>query len=138
MNNELRYKFHHQFTFDCLNLLDNHTPKNFVSSMEKAIDGLYDRCKTSISELTLGVVLDRVIYNSSERHQILSMLKVESNRVSFKNFKLKDLNFTIIKEAFLYLITEFFFVIGNLTAEQLTPLLHHTFSEITHESTGSI
>ncbi len=76
----------------------------------------------SVSEVTLAAVLDRVLYNSSEQHSVLKGIKANGIKLNFAG--LKNVRNENMQDAFHYLITEFIYIIGNLTAERLTPVLY--------------
>lgn len=133
MNREFRYRAHGQIVAAWIekNLADL-SPAEMVESFEVFLHSLIRQTRTSISEVTLAAVLDRVLYNSSEQYPILKTLKQKNAQLSFSDLKSLDVDDdeTEIKEAFHYLLTEIIFILGNLTGEQITPLLHGELDKV--------
>jgi hypothetical protein len=132
MNRELRYKFHSTTVEEWITSLPPKSGKHKIyGKLEKAFIRIFDKAAVSVSEITLIPVLDRILYNSSEKFPLLSKIKISKDRPDFSDLKksLKKYDEKEIKTAFHYLLTEFLMVLGYLTGEQLTPLLHKEFNE---------
>jgi hypothetical protein len=127
VNREIRYKSHaHAVGVWLQKISSSLTPEQFVNAIEEVFDNLLDKTQITVSEVTLSAVLDRVLYNSCVKYPILNELKLDDAKLNFGGFKknLKSASQSEIKEAFQYFVTEFLFVIGNLTGEILTPMLY--------------
>ena len=91
------------------------TSKQLVELFERAMVALWNRSHLTLGEITLASIVDRVLYNAAEKF-----------RAQNANFKGGELS-----EGMRFVITEFMVVIGNLTAEILTPVLHAELSKVT-------
>jgi hypothetical protein len=127
MTRDLRYKQHSEqvaawIDWSTSGLKKQHLAEHF----EKTILALLNRAQPSVSDLTLAAILERVLYNSTEQFPLLQFIQIINGRWTLDPIQKKLENFDEIeiKKAFHYLITEFLFIIGNLTGEQLTPILH--------------
>jgi hypothetical protein len=136
MSPEIRYKFHSSAVEGWMTCLPKDLKKQalvelFTSSFKRVLA----KASVSISAVTLNPILDRVLYNSSEQFPLLATVKIDKEGLNFADLEksLKKYDDKQIKRAFHYLITEFFYVIGNLTGEQLTPLLHKELNESSKE-----
>ena len=133
MTRELRYKSHARTVSLWLQKFPaTLTQEEFVGAIEKVFDQALEKTQITISEVTLSAVLDRILYNSAVKFPILNELKLDGAKLKFASLKrhVKSSSNSEIKAAFLYFFTEFFFVIGNLTAEHLTPIL---YNELTND-----
>jgi hypothetical protein len=92
-----------------------------------ALDALWVRARTTLGEVTLTAITERVLYNASERFPFLSSLKVEPGRGP-QSRELADrlgaIDASELVRGVRFILVEFLTVIGNLTAEILTPELH--------------
>jgi hypothetical protein len=132
MSREIRYKFHSTIVEDWLSLLPVNSNKlKTFEFFEKAFNRVFDKASVSMSEITLSAILDRVLYNSAEQFPLLATLQIKNDCLNFTEFKktLKKHSEKEMKDAFHYMLTEFLCVIGNVTGEQLTPLLHKELYE---------
>ena len=126
MNRELRYTQHSQTIGNWVEKSTRALSKaEKIDLFEKSLLKIVSKCQTSLSEITLGAVLDRVLYNSSEQYPLLLSIHLKGVLLDFDHIRnhLDPVTDSEVNEAFHYLITELFFIIGNITAEQLTPLL---------------
>jgi hypothetical protein len=128
VNREIRYKSHARAVADWLRKFPSSLSREqFINAVEFVFENVLAKTQITVSEITLSAVLDRVLYNSCVKYPILSELKLEDAKLNFSGFKknLKSASHSEIKEAFQYFVTEFLFVIGNLTGEILTPILYN-------------
>jgi hypothetical protein len=127
MNRELRYRFHSRFVENWLaELVESHPKLSLVKILQDILERLYLRTQTAVSPVTLSAILERVLYNSSEQYPILASIQVIDDKADFSRLEnaAKAFDRTQTREAIHYLLTEFLFIIGTLTGEQLTPFLH--------------
>jgi hypothetical protein len=127
MKREDRLDHHSKFVSDWI----RDTTKGLVQeelllAFEKAFNRLLDGTRISISEVTMDAVLDRILDNCAESYPMMNQVFIEKTRFNFDDLRseLSKHHDEEIKSAFHYLITDFLFVIGNLTGELLTPQLH--------------
>ncbi|HXH75944.1 MAG TPA: hypothetical protein VNJ08_13315 [Bacteriovoracaceae bacterium] len=92
---------------------------------DKAIHAIEKRALQTLSHVTLMVILDRVLHQSSQICPLFAKAKIESNSLSFEEVH-KDPQYTSKErlEAFRYLLVELLRVLGRITADILTAPLH--------------
>jgi len=94
---------------------------------EAALGALWIRTKSTLGEVTLTVIAERVLHNASERFSLLWSLKVDP----YTGIQCRELREWIgsvrpaeLTEAIRFTLGELLRVLGHLTAEILTPELH--------------
>jgi hypothetical protein len=101
---------------------------------EDAFCALWECTKNTLGDVTLTAIADRVLYNASEKFPIFASAKVEPG-VGIQVRELRDraasLNPAELTEGIRFVLVEFLTVLGNLTAEILTPELHAELVKIT-------
>ena len=109
------------------------SPRNLLRLFEAALGALWTRTKTTLGEVTLTAIAERVVHNAGERFPFLSSLKVDPNGgVQLRDLheRLGTLRASQLMEGMRFVVVEFLTVLGNLTAEILTPDLHAELSRI--------
>jgi len=106
---------------------------------EKAMSALWHRTDSALGDITVAAIVDRVLYNAAEKYSILSSLKLGPTGVDFAEFHQKagSINDRELKEAIQFVLVELLTVVGNLTAEILTPALHSELSHVTAKDSPS-
>ncbi|MFY2564095.1 hypothetical protein ACN469_41275 [Corallococcus terminator] len=111
----------------------NLSTEAFLQLFETALTVLWKQTLTTLGEVTLTAIAGRVLHNASERFPLFLSLKVE---------RLKGLQFgelweqvraghdSGLREGSRFVLVEFLTVLGNLTAEILTPELHAELSKV--------
>jgi hypothetical protein len=99
---------------------------------EQAMDALWNRAHLTLGDVTLTAVMDRVLYNASERFVPFESLKVEQSGIDCRELRERGEIFNCgdLREAMRFVLVEFLVVIGNLTGELLTPALHSELSKV--------
>jgi hypothetical protein len=100
---------------------------------EQAIGALWHRAYFTLGALTLGAITDRVLYNATEKFPVFRSLKLEADGINCAEFR-EDASGVSERElanAIQFILVEVLTVIGNLTAEILSPYLHSELSKIT-------
>jgi hypothetical protein len=100
---------------------------------ELAMAALWNRALLTLGDITLTAILDRVLYNASERFAPFESLRIEGNGLNFRELRSQSnvLDQRELEEAIRFVIVEFLVVIGNLTADILTPILHSELLKVT-------
>jgi hypothetical protein len=93
---------------------------------EQAMSALCQRAYLTLGDVTLTAIVDRVLYNAAEHFPLLEALEqgtrgVNCHRLLNRSFNEND---TDLAEGIRFVLVEFLLVVGNLTAEVLTPALH--------------
>ena len=109
-------------------------PDALLRLFEAALDAVWIRTNTTLGEVTLTAIAERVLHNASERFSLLWSLKIEPTR----GIQCRELSDRIgsvepaeLREAIRFVLVELLTVLGNLTAEILTPALHAEISKVT-------
>jgi hypothetical protein len=104
---------------------------------EKAMSALWHRTYSALGDITVAAIVDRVLYTAAEQYSILGSLKLDAKGVNFAEFREQagSLNNGELRKAIQFVLVELLTVVGNLTAEILTPALHSELSNVT--MTGS-
>ncbi|MEZ0230156.1 MAG: hypothetical protein ACAI25_16155 [Planctomycetota bacterium] len=98
---------------------------------ERAIAALWRRTHVTLGEVTLGAVIERVLYHATEKYPFLAPLEVGHEGVRFERLRQTlDPSVAPVTEAFRFVLVEFLTVIGNLTDDILTPALHSELSSV--------
>jgi hypothetical protein len=101
-----------------------------LDAFEETLNALWARTHRSLGDVTLTAIVDRVLSNASEAFPALGSIHVEPRRLLFRDFRSRAarLSHTELVDAIRFVLVEFLRVIGNLTAEILTPALHAELS----------
>jgi len=94
---------------------------------EAALGALWTRTKTTLGEVTLTAIAERVLHNASEKFSLLWSLKVEpTSGIQCRELRerIGSVQLSELRTALRFVLVELLTVIGNLTAEILTPELH--------------
>jgi hypothetical protein len=101
--------------------------EDLLRLFEAALGALWIRTKTTLGEVTLTVIAERVLHTASEKFSLLWSLKVDPNA----GIQCRELRERIgsvqpaeLTEAIRFALVELLRVFGHLTAEILTPELH--------------
>jgi hypothetical protein len=100
---------------------------------ERAMAALWNRTYFILGEVTLTAITDRVLYNASEEFPPFELLKLEPSGINWQGLREQHeaLDEGELTEGIRFVLTEFMAVIGNLTAEILTPALYAELSKVT-------
>jgi hypothetical protein len=114
-------------------------PARLVSLFDRAMGALWQRAETTLGEVTLAAIVDRVLYTASEQHPFLSTLTVVEAGVSFGGLREegavpRDVDLAGVVS---FVLAEFLTILGKLTDEILTPALHGELATITLEEPGT-
>jgi hypothetical protein len=103
----------------------NLSPAELVLLFERALGGLWRRASLTLGEITLTAIVDRVLYTASEKYPFLATLKVDGTEIRFDEFRERGrlVPARELLDAVRFVVVEFLTVLGNLTAEILTPAL---------------
>jgi hypothetical protein len=108
-------------------------PEVLLGLFEAALGALWRRTATTLGEVTLTAIAARVLYNASETFPLVSSLKVEpTGGISFRELRerISSVHGSELTEGMRFVLVEFLTVLGNLTAEILTPELHSGLSNV--------
>ncbi|MGD0677131.1 MAG: hypothetical protein ABSC94_17080 [Polyangiaceae bacterium] len=108
-----------------------------VQAFEEAFAALWQRAHRTLGDITLTAIVDRVLYNGAERFPILSTLKVEATGLRCEGLyeHAQGAPTGQLTEAIRFVLLEFLTVLGNLTADILTPALHAELAKLAVDRT---
>ena len=111
----------------------NLPPELLLRVFEAALGALWGRTQSTLGEVTLTAIAERVLSRASEKFPLLSALKVEPPEgIQCRELRkgIGVIQPTVLLEAIRFVLVEFLTVLGNLTAEILTPELHAELSNV--------
>jgi hypothetical protein len=100
---------------------------------EAALGALWARTASTLGEVTLTAIAERVLHNASERFPLFSSLKVEpTGGIPFRELRegVGSAHDAELGDGIRFVLVEFLTVLGSLTAETLTPELHAELSRV--------
>jgi hypothetical protein len=114
-------------------------PAALVRLFQAALPALWACTETTLGEVTLSAIAERVLLNASERYPLFASLTVEPGG----GLQCRELGEQVrsgqgeqLLEGIRYVLVELLTVLGNLTAEILTPELHAALSSVTADTAG--
>jgi hypothetical protein len=108
-------------------------PLALLQLFELAFAALWSRTEATLGEVTLTAIAERVLHDASERYPLLSSLEVEPTsglRCQALRAQLGTARDAQLREALRYVLVAFLTVLGNLTAQILTPDLHAELAQL--------
>lgn len=103
-----------------------------IDLLEQTIGALWRAAQPSISEVTLALILDRVVINTRDHFPNFPDLAVAAPSLDVAPLRARRavLGAAKVKAAVAFLITEFVAINSGMTADALTPAMHKTLSKI--------
>jgi hypothetical protein len=104
-----------------------------VDLLEAALRALWARANVTLGEVTLTAIVDRVLYNARERFPVLASLELaETREISCQGLRaaVDDIPVDTLREGVRFTLIELLTVLGNLTADILTPELHAELAKV--------
>lgn len=96
-----------------------------IHAFEAAFAAMWQRSHLTLGEVTLTAIVERVIHNASEQFPMLASLEVDGAGLRCERLRAHaGLREDQVLAALRFVLVEFLTVLGNLTAEILTPALH--------------
>lgn len=108
----------------------------FVRTYGCAIQAVELRSLVTLSSVTVKVVIDRALHESLGKYPLLSWVSVEPERLDLSRLigQCESYDPSEVRQALQFLLIEVLNVLGNITAEVLTPALHTELLRVTAES----
>jgi hypothetical protein len=104
-----------------------------VDLLEAALAALWARANVTLGEVTLTAIVDRVLYNAGEQFPALASLELtETGEISCEALRAAPENAPVdtLREGMRFALVELLTVLGNLTADILTPELHAELAKV--------
>lgn len=113
--------------------------EQLVQLFDVALRALLARTETTLGEVTLSAIVDRVLHNAVEGHPRFASLRFEAGKgIDCQALRAQAAAMPDgeLREGARFVLAELLTVLGNLTAEILTPELHAELTKITVEAPG--
>jgi hypothetical protein len=106
-------------------------PKQLLEIFEQGFGAMWRRAHATLGDVTLMAILDRVLYNAAERFPLLATLEMHESGLRADTLRegIDGLNRDHLQDGLRFILVEFLTVLGNLTAEVLTPALHSALAK---------
>lgn len=109
-----------------------------VDAFEHAFTALWRRSHLTLGEVTLTAIVERVLHSASEQYPALATIAVTESGLRCEALRTAaDLSEDLVRTALRFVLVEFLTVLGNLTADILTPALHEALAECHSHAKGS-
>lgn len=100
--------------------------EQLAAAFEAAFTALWGRAHQTLGDVTLGAIVDRVLYVAAEQHPVTSGLVLDLTGVRFDAFRQQAASLPVgpLAEGVRFVLVEFLTVLGKLTGEVLSAPLH--------------
>ena len=111
-----------------------------IEAFERAFAALWGRAHRTLGDVTLTAIVDRALYTATESHPVLSPLEVDVSGLRFDGLRAGagTVDRDQLARGIRFVLVEFLTVLGNLTAEILTPSLHAALAAVGGEDGGAV
>jgi hypothetical protein len=113
-------------------------PDRLLQLFERTLGALWRRAHVTLGDVTLTAIVRRVLYTASEQFAVLASVEVDDKGPHHEKLhdRARDLDADHLREAIHFVLLELLTVLGNLTAEILTPALHAELSCVEADPTN--
>jgi hypothetical protein len=110
--------------------------QQLLRAFEQGFGVMWGRANQTLGNVTLTAIVDRVLYVAAEKYPILAALELEESGIHCQGLheRAGTLERGELVEGVRFVMVEFLTVLGNLTAEILTPALHAALSRVAPEA----
>lgn len=98
-----------------------------VDLFEAAVAAIWARTSVTLGAVTLAAITDRVLHTATEKYPPFAAVVVaRDGRINAQGFRTDSeaLHYLRLMEGIRFVLVEFLTVLGTLSAELLTPVLH--------------
>lgn len=113
-------------------------PARMLQAFERGFAALWRRAHRTLGDVTLAAILNRVLFNAAQQHPILSALELGATGLQCQALRerAESLRDDELAEGIRFVLVELLTILGNLTADILTPSLHAELSNGAREVSG--
>jgi hypothetical protein len=113
-------------------------PDRLIRVFERGFAAMWRRAHRTLGNVTLTAIAERVLHSAAEQFPTLSALTVNATGLQCKELRERagGLQADDLAEGIRFVLVEFLTVLGNLTADVLTPALHSELSKVAPEERG--
>lgn len=106
--------------------------EGLVPAFEAAFGALWQRAHLTLGKITLTAMVDRVLHTAAARFPFLGSLEVQTSGLRCEELRRRahELPRAELALAIRFVLVELLTVLGNLTAEILSPALHVALSQV--------
>ncbi|HEX7700786.1 MAG TPA: hypothetical protein VF403_08695 [Kofleriaceae bacterium] len=98
---------------------------SLIQAFEDTFAALWRRSHLTLGEVTLTAIVERVIHTATEHYPLLTSVEVGATGLRCQSLRSQaGLRQDQVSAAIRFVLVEFLTVLGNLTAQILTPALH--------------
>lgn len=107
-------------------------PPELLDALERAFRAVWERARQTLGDPTLTAIVDRVLCTAADAHPVLGPISAEGGRLVLDPLRERshDLARDEVVGGARFVLAELLRVIGNLTADILTPALHAALSNV--------
>jgi hypothetical protein len=107
-------------------------PERLVDALDRAFGAMWRRARVTLGDVTLAAILGRVLYTAAEKFPLLSSLEMDATGLKSDKLRARAGSFKRdqLAAGIRFILVEFLTVLGNLTAEVLTPALHSELAKV--------
>lgn len=101
-------------------------PQQTIDAFEDAFDGLWQRARQTLGDITLIAISDRVLYTASRQFSVLDGVTTGDGGLDLDELReqANEIDGAEVLLAAQFVLIEFLTVLGKLVANILTPALH--------------
>lgn len=109
-----------------------------LAHFQQAFRALWGRASVTLGAVTLTAITERVLYSAAERYPALAQLQVDDAGINCRELRATApaLPRAELEQGLRFVLVEFLTVLGNLTAEILSPALHAELSKLGLDDVG--
>jgi hypothetical protein len=106
-------------------------PVALLRAFERAFRAVWRRAQSTLGDVSLVAIGDRVLHDATEEHPLLRDVHLEVTGVSCADLerRVDDVEIPELEAAVRRVLVDLLAVLGRLTAEVLTPPLHAALSD---------
>jgi len=121
----------HQLTVDAWfeRVVHLNSAEALIHAFERVFAALWERSHLTLGEVTLTAITERVLHTATERYPVLASIEITTSGLRCQSLRTQQgLHLGEVTEGIRFVLVEFLTVLGNLTAQILTPALRSELS----------
>jgi len=118
-------------------VVDGTPSPRVIDAFEAAFAALWQRAHLTLGEVTLAAIVTRVLCSAEQQFPFLASLKLEEAKLDCEQLRVTapSLPTEQLVDGIRFVLVELMTVVGNLTADILTPALHAELCNASPERT---
>lgn len=121
-----------------MNRVPTHPPELVIAALERSLGAVWNRARITLGDGSLAAVVERVLHDAAMRFPVFAAIGVDARgiRTVELNTRVKAEDVQELREGMRFALIQLLSVLGNLTAEILTPALHASLQQLGREDQG--